>query len=165
MHERKHRIMAKQKKETAPEPEGTTKVRDLAYLQGKVTPVHEGHSAYIKEQFGVDVPPEFIFATYSTRVPYRKTSEQYQGAKSARAEAKEAATAAKEEAKAKKAKEREEAKAKKEAEKAAAKAAEEKAAKSKAKGKQSSAEALAEADKAAAPKAGAKKATTKKKPF
>lgn len=160
--------MAKKDKAVEAPAETTETKKDKAYLDGKVNSVHEGHAAYIKEVFGVDVDPAFIFAVYSTRVAYRKTSEQYQGAKSARAKAKEDAAAAKEAAKAAKAKEREEAKAAKDAEKAKADAAEAK--KSKGKGKQTSAEASAEADAAneGEAKAAAKKATPakgKKKPF
>ena len=83
--------MAKKDKTEETPAEETTVVKDRKYLKTKVNAVHEGHAAYIKEQFGVDVPPEFIFAVYSTRVAYRKTSDQYQSAKSARQEAREQA--------------------------------------------------------------------------
>ena len=122
--------MAKKDKTEETPAEETTVVKDRKYLKTKVNAVHEGHAAYIKEQFGVDVPPEFIFAVYSTRVAYRKTSDQYQSAKSARQEAREQAEKEKAETKEQAKKEREAKKAEKEkakAEKAAAaKAAEEK---------------------------------------
>lgn len=152
--------MAKSKKTEAPVVEETATetpakevVKDAAYLEGKVTPVHEGHAAYIKETFGVDVNPAHIFAVYSTRVAYRKTSEQYGSAK----EQREAAKIAAEEAKAEAAKEREaareakkEAKEKAKAEKAAAAKAEKEAA------------AKAEAEKPAEEKTTAKKTAAKK---
>lgn len=150
-------------------------VRDGEYLNGKVNSVHQGHADYIKQEFGVDVDPAHIFAVYSTRVAYRKTSDQYQGAKTAKVEAREAAEKAKEEAKAKKEAEKKAAAEQKAADKAAAaKTADaEKPAKGKGKGKQSSAEALAEADapdpeaSAKPAKAAAKKSTPAKgkKPF
>lgn len=164
--------MAKKDKTAAAEPEATTeKKRDGEYLNGRVNAVHRGHSAYIKETYGVDVDPAHIFAVYSTRVPYRKTSDQYQGAKQERVSAREEAAAAKEKAKAEKAAEREAAKKAKEEAKAKEKAANEKAASKGKKGKQSSAEALAEADAAPANEGeakAAKKAASakgKKKPF
>jgi hypothetical protein len=93
--------------------ENTEKTIDLS---AKVKPLHTAHSEYLKAKFGIDVPPEHVFAIYSTRVDFRKNSDNYQGAKSAAAEAKEAAAKAKEEAKAAKAEERAKAKAEKEAE-------------------------------------------------
>lgn len=123
--------MAKKDKPEAVEAE-PTKDTDLST---KVKPLHEAHSAYIEDQTGVTVDPLHIFLVYSTRVPFRKTSDQYKESKSAAAEAKAAALAAKEEAKAEKAKEREEKKAAKEAEKAAKAEAAAKAAKAEAKGK------------------------------
>lgn len=153
--------MAAKKKEAPVEsaPETTEVVKDRAYLQGKVTPVHEGHAAYIQERYGVDVPPEFIFAVYSTRVAYRKTSDQYGSAKEARAAAKEAAAKAREDAKAEKAAAREKAKAEKDAAKKAKAdaAAAEKAAAEKSEGKSTKGKGKAEAKPAAA--------SGKKKPF
>jgi hypothetical protein len=161
-------IMAKAKKKAEETPAETTETKkDKAYLDGKVTPVHQGHADYIENLYGVKVDPAIIFAVYSTRVAYRKTSDQYGEAKAARVAAKEAAAAAKEEAKAKKAAEREAKAAEKKAAKEKAAAEEKKS--SKKKGKQTSAEAAAEADAAeeAASKPAAKKAAKKstKKPF
>ena len=123
-------------------------------LSTKVKPLHKAHSAYIEENLGITVPPEHIFAVYSTRVPFRKTSEQYQESKAAAAQAKEEALAAKEKAKAEKKAEREAA-AKAKADAKAAKEAE--AAKT-----EKSTPAKGKAAKAAAPAAPTK---GKKKPF
>jgi hypothetical protein len=135
-------IMAKAKKQAEETPAETTEVvKDKAYLDSKVTPVHKGHAEYIETLYGVKVDPAVIFAVYSTRVSYRKTSEQYNEAKAARVAEKEAAEAAKEE--------------KAKAEKAT----------SKKKGKQTSQEAAAEADAAEAEAKPAAKSKAKKKPF
>jgi hypothetical protein len=157
-------IMAKAKKQAEETPAETTEVvKDKAYLDSKVTPVHKGHAEYIETLYGVKVDPAVIFAVYSTRVSYRKTSEQYNEAKAARVAEKEAAEAAKAEAKAaKKAAAEEKAAAKKAAKEEKAKA--EKAT-SKKKGKQTSQEAAAEADAAEAEAKPAAKSKAKKKPF
>lgn len=138
--------MAAKKNTATTEPE--TEAVDYST---KVKPLHEAHSAYIEDQTGIKVDPLHIFLVYSTRVPFRKTSEQYQDSKAAAAEAKEAAAKAKEEAKAEKAKAREEAKAAKEAEK-----------KAKA---EAAAKEVKEETKASKTTAAKKTAEGKKKPF
>lgn len=166
--------MAKTAK-AAPVVEPAETEEETVDLHTKVKPLHEAHAAYIKEQTDVDVDPLAIFLVYSTRVAFRKTSDNYQEAKLAAAAAKEAEAEAKELAKAEKAKEREAKKAEKDAAKAAKAAEEEKAEKGKGKGKKTSAEELAESDAeetpAAKPAKGKAKATPKpaaksgKKPF
>lgn len=101
---------AKGKGKTTKEVAGT----EAEGQETKVGPLHEAHAAYIKRTTGKDVDPEDIFLIYSTRVAFRKTSEEYQEVGARKAALKEEAEKAKAEAKAKKAAEREEAKAKKE---------------------------------------------------
>lgn len=122
----------------------------------KVGPLHEAHAAYIKRTTGKDVDPEAVFLIYSTRVAFRKTSEEYQEVGAKKAALKAEAAKAKEEAKAAKAKEREEAKAKRDAEKAE-KAKEREEAKAKREAEKAEAKAKKEAE-AAAKKAEADKA-------
>ena len=152
--------MAKAKQAEAPAETEATEVD----LTTKVKPLHEAHAAYIKEEHGVDVDPLHIFLVYSTRVPFRKTSEQYQESKAALLARKEEEARAKEEAKAQRAKEREEKAAAKKAEKEQ-KAAEAKAAKE-AKAKEDAAKE-AKVTKSSTAKEPAKKAaaSSKKKPF
>lgn len=104
----------------------------------KVTVLHEKHAEYILEKTGIEVDPLAVFLVYSTRVAFRKTSDEYKEVKAAKESAeeekarlKEEAKAAREEAAKKKAEEREAAKAEKEEAKAKreAEAAEKKAAK------------------------------------
>lgn len=135
-------------------------------LSTKVKPLHEAHAAYIKEVHGLDVDPVAIFAVYSTRVAFRKSSEQYAKSKEEAQAQREAQEKEKEAAKAAKKAEREAAAAEKKAEKER-KAAEKKAAKE-------AEEKAAEAAKAteekksstkSSTKSSGKAATGKKKPF
>jgi hypothetical protein len=125
----------------------------------KVTVLHEKHAAYIKEQTGVDVDPLAVFLVYSTRVAFRKTSDEYAEVKAAKEQAekdKEEAKAAAKAEREKAAAEKAEAKAKADAEKAEAKAkreqeaAEKKAAKEAAEAEKKAAKEKADAEKAAA---------------
>lgn len=97
----------------------------------RVGPMHEAFAAYIKENKGIEISPEQVFAVTSTRVAFRKSDAYLVGVKEAKEKARAEAEAAKAEAAAAKKAEREQAAAKKAEEKAAkeAAAAEAKAAK------------------------------------
>jgi colicin import membrane protein len=153
---------AKGKTEATEEVAGT----EAEGSETKVGPLHEAHAAYIKRTTGFDVDPQAIFLVYSTRVAFRKTSDEYKEVGAKKAAIKEAAEQAKAEAKAKKEAERKEAAEKKAAEKAEkAKAAAEAKAKAQAE-KEAKAAEKAKAEAAKAPKvtkASTDTATTKPK--
>ena len=150
----------KKDKAVEAEEQATEETPDYA---SKVTVLHEKHAAYIKAQTGIDVDPLAVFLVYSTRVAFRKTSDEYAAVKEAKTEAEQAKEQEKAEKKAareKEAAERKEAKEKADAEKAEAKAqrekeaAEKKAAKEAAEAEKKAAKEKADAEKAAAKESG-----------
>ncbi len=114
----------------------------------RVGPMHEAFAAYIKENKGVDITPEQVFAVTSTRVAFRKSESYTVGVKAAKERQRQEAEAAKEAAKAEREAERARKAEEKAAEKKAAddKKAAEKAAADKAAAEKTSEGALAEAN-------------------
>lgn len=147
-------------KDKAVEAEQQATTEETPDYKSKVTVLHEKHAAYIEKETGIKVDPLAVFLVYSTRVAFRKTSDEYSEVKQAKIAAEAAAEKEREERKAAKAAEAEKRKAEKEAE--AAKKAEEKAARDKAKAEEKAqkeaekAEKEAEAAKAKAEKEAAK---------
>lgn len=121
--------------------------------------IHQGQVDWLEASRGIDMstlsPAEVISLAYASRVAWRKT-EEYQAAKAAQADIRQAEKAKADEARAAKAQERAEAKAAKEAERAKAKAEAEEARAAKAAQK---GEGATKATKATAKKATAKKTT------
>lgn len=118
----------------------TTPAETAEEKSTRVGALHAAHAAFIKEQTGVDVTPEQVFAVYSTRVRFRKSEGYQTEVRAAKAAEKEA----REKAKAEAAEAREKARAEKAAAKEAAAAKKAETPKG-GKGKQTSQEALAEA--------------------